>query len=318
MQVSKFNLSIPPIFVVGPLRSGSTLLRLLLDHHSHLNFFGEFEGAVSQAVDNQWPDIDRYWEFVETDRQMRALNLEIDPTLDYEALVRSFLYQLSQRTDKPMIGASVHSRIDLLPRLWPDARFIHILRDPRDVANSAIGMGWVGNVHEGTRYWLDVELRWDRLCDVVPEQQRIEVRYEELVESPEAHLTQICRFLGLDYEAGMLDIEKATTYAYPDPAYSFQWRKKLSAKEVGWVEYQCREKLLQRGYELSGHPIDSPGIFQLASIKLQNRYYRATFNIRSWGLRLWLAHVTAKRFGSSSWKRKVKLRIDEIVRERLK
>lgn len=307
-----------PVFIVGPLRSGSTLLRLLLDHHSNIHIFGEFEGAVSQADGDRWPEMGRYREFVRSDRQTRALDLNVDPQLDYEALVRDFMRQLKERTNKEVIGASVHSRIDLIPRLWPDARFIHILRDPRDVARSAIGMGWVGNVHEGTSYWLDVERRWDLLCEQVPASQRIDVRYEELVAAPVKHLTDICRFLGQDYEEGMLHIEGDTTYANPDPAYSYQWRKKLSAKEVVWVEYQCKEKLLERGYELSGNFLAAPNSFQIAAIKLQSRVYRAVFNIKRWGLWLWLQHILAKRIGGGAWKQRVDQRISAIAEKHLK
>jgi hypothetical protein len=53
-----------PVFVVGPLRSGTTLLRLLLDHHPEINMFGEFEGAVSQAVGDDWPDLDQLSELL--------------------------------------------------------------------------------------------------------------------------------------------------------------------------------------------------------------------------------------------------------------
>lgn len=318
MANSDIELQHPPIFIVGPVRSGSTLLRVLLDHHSLLNICSEFEGAVSQAIGDDWPDIEQYRHFVKHDRQMKALNVELDESLGYEALVHYFLCQMNDRSDKPFIGTSVHSRIDLLPKLWPEAIFIHILRDPRDVARSAIGMGWVGNVHEGIKYWIDAEIRWDRLCAQVPESQRLEIRYEELVEAPSKYLAQVCDFLKVEYEPGMLDIENDSTYSSPDPAYSYQWKQKLNPKEIVWVEYQCKELLLKRGYAFSGHPLGRPTVLQLLGIRLQSRYYRLTFNIKHWGIGLWLKHVIAKRVGTESWKIKIQKQIDVITIKNLK
>ncbi len=318
MKQPEYHLNHPPVFIVGPLRSGSTLIRLLLDHHSQLNIFGEFEGSVCQAREDNWPNIEDYRLFVKHDRQTSALNLDIDESLQYEPLVQSFLWQMQQRSAKPLVGACVHSRMDLLPKLWPDARYIHILRDPRDVARSAIGMGWVRNVHEGTKYWLGPENHWDRLCSLVPPQQRIEVRYEELVEDPQQHLTNICTFLGLEYEPGMLNIENDTTYSYPDPSYSYQWKKKLSNREINWVEYQCKDLLLSRGYQLSGNRISRPSQIEKLYIKAHNRLGRSVANMKRWGVILWLQHFLSKTLGPKSWQLAVQKKIDRIVIERLK
>lgn len=318
MTQPEHQLANPPIFVAGPLRSGSTLVRLLLQHHSQLNIFGEFEGAVSQAKGNDWPSIESYRNFVKHDRQTKALNLTINTSLDYESLVHSFMHQLEKRSTKPFVGASVHSRMDLLPKLWPDARFIHILRDPRDVARSAIGMGWVSNVYEGTSYWVDPEMHWDKLCAVVPEEHRTEVRYEELVADPQTHLSNICTFLGLEYESAMLDIAADTTYSAPDPAYSYQWKSKLSVKEINWVEHQCADLLVKRGYELSGNPITKPSLPQVIYIKAHNRINRSTGNIKRWGLSLWVQHLVAKNMGFRKWHRRVQAQIDDIAIEHLK
>lgn len=308
----------PPVFVVGPLRSGSTLIRLLLGHHSQINIFGEFEGAVSQAIGERWPDMEDYRIFVAHDRQTKALNLEIDESLKYEDLVRSFMCQLEKRSTKPIIGASIHSRMDLIPKLWKDARFIHILRDPRDVAKSAIGMGWVRNVHEGAKYWIEPELHWEKLCSVVPTEQRTEVRYEDLVADPSNHLSKICEFLGLSFEPAMLEIDADTTYSSPDPSYSYQWKRKLSPREINWVEYQCKDLLVACGYELSGNPITSPSWLELLYIKAHNRLGRSLLNIKRWGLSLWLQHVLSKNFGPKSWRLDVQEKIDVLVIERLK
>ena len=307
-----------PIFVVGPLRSGSTLLRVILNHHPDTNVFSEFEIAVNQAQGNHWPTVEEYKTFLRSDRQFAALNLTIDEALDYEALVKSFLEQLHLRKPRKILGASVHSRMDLLPKLWPNAKFIHILRDPRDVAKSCIGMGWVGNVHEGAEYWIKAEKHWELLEAAVPSEQTYTVRYEELVSNPDAEVAKICEFLGLDYRPEMLDIGKDTTYSRPDAGFAYQWKRRLSAQEIGHVEYQCHEMMSERGYEVVSDPVKPPSLFEKLGIILQSRWYRIGFNVERWGLKLWLMYTLCKHLGLRSLQERYQLQINEIATRYLK
>ncbi|WP_226663874.1 sulfotransferase family protein [Microbulbifer aggregans] len=307
-----------PVFVIGPLRSGSTLLRLLMNHHPNIYMFGEFEGAVSQAQGNSWPNIHDYWRFVKTDRQTSAMNLSIDETLDYPQLVKSFLAQHYARNPQSVIGASVHSRVDLLLKLWPDARFIHLYRDPRDVARSCIGMGWVGNVYEGTKIWVQFEQRRKKLREQERPGQSITVSYEVLVSNPDSELARVCEFLSLPYDEEMLEIEGGTTYQKPSSKYANQWKSKLSAREIRWVEIPAKDLMMQQGYKpvIDHHPKIS--IIEILAIRLQNRCFRATYNIKKWGVMLWVEHVFAKRSGIARWIDHVKIRTNQIDRALLK
>ena len=307
-----------PIFIVGPLRSGTTLLRLLLTHHPDIYIFGEFEGSVSEAVGNHWPEIHKYHDFVKRDRMMQALNFSVDESLTYEQLIYSFLEQAYERNPQPFIGASVHSRLDLLPHLWSDAKFIHLLRDPRDVTRSCIGMGWVGNVYEGAKYWIEPELRWDTVRTQVKAENCLIVRYEELVSDPVACLTDICSFLGLSYHPAMLEIEADTTYSRPDPKYAQQWKNKLTENEVAWVEYQCASLMKARGYELSGLPLRKPDLGDRFKLKLQSRWFRMRFNIQRWGAVNWFLFVTSKRIGPKRLRDVMQDRVNKITTKYLK
>lgn len=307
-----------PFFVVGPLRSGTTLLRLLIGHHPKVNCFGEFEGAVSQAQGNDWPELKGYYYFVTHDRQAQEYNFTIDRTLSYEDLVRDFLQQLYERDPKPLIGASIHSRMDLLPRLWPGAKFIHLLRDPRDVARSCIGMGWVGNVYEGAKFWLDPEAHWDVLVSQVDSERCLTVRYEELVMDPERELTRVCDFLGLEYSPVMLDIEESTSYSRPDPKYASQWRKALTKKEILWVEDRCGDRMVERGYARSQHEAGRLGPASKILLKLHNRWARTLFNIQRYGIKNWMLFKLSRKVGSASFKASAQAAINRRKRELLK
>ena len=307
-----------PIFVVGPLRSGTSLLRLLIGGHSQINCFGEFEGAVSEAKGDEWPILEEYYEFLVNDRQTSNYQFNVDKSLKYECLVRSFLGQLYDRKPSRFIGSSVHSRIDLLPKLWPNAKFIHLLRDPRDVARSCIGMGWVGNVYYGANYWLEPERHWDSLCSMTEPSNRLTVKYEDLVCHPEEKLSEICQFLGLDFEAEMLAVDENSTYSRPNAKYAEQWKSKLSPEEVRWVECVCAGKMEERGYTLASDPLKPLTSFEKLKLWIDNRTYRVRFNIGRYGFYLWFMYVTSKKIGLKWAKSKYQKRVNKINAQHLK
>lgn len=308
-----------PVFVVGPLRSGTTMLRLMLDHHPKLNIFGEFEYAVAAVeTGDTWPDRETYLRWLDMDRAFADDRVAVNRSLDYPDLVRSFLAEHAKKQpQKPIIGAAVHSRFDLLPKLWPKARFIHILRDPRDVARSTLQMGWAGHVYYGANYWVGPEQRWEVLTRL-PESQRIDVRYENLVRQPVEELTRLCNFLGVEYDAAMMDYDRNTTYAKPDASLIEQWRRKLTAYEIGLVEAVCGDLLERRGYERSDKQATPPGAPERLKLKVMNRMNMTMFAIKRLGPSLWTRRLLAKHIGSETWRRQIKLETNEVERRFLK
>jgi hypothetical protein len=285
-----------PTFIVGPLRSGTTLLRLMLNNHPNMNFFGEFEGAVSQAKGNAFPKVEEYLKFVAHDRQMQTLNFQVTPSLNYIELIRDFLKQAHGKKETDILGACIHSRFDLITKIWPNAKFIHITRDPRDVAKSTVPMGWASNVYSGSEFWLAPEKRWQKLKRKLNNESYIEVRYETLIRSTEQELTKICLFLGQQYNKDMPNIDKVSTYSKPDAKLVEQWRKKQSVKEVRLVESRCREVMKSLGYEVvntsSGQ---DPSAIQKSILQINNRIYKMNFSIKRYGFLLWLYKILANR-----------------------
>jgi len=307
-----------PIFLVGAERSGSTLLRLVLSHHSRIAWLNEFEYSVDMIDSpDHWPDADPYHEWLRTHRIFQASGLRCEGDT-YPEIVRGFLSQFAQRSGRPIVGATVHRNFDRLLRLWPDARFIHILRDPRDVARSCIGMGWAGNVYAGARLWIDAEQTWGRLIDQADPSRRIEVRYEDLVRDPDRALRPVCAFLGVDYEPGMLEIGATTTYERPDPSFAEQWRRKLTDAEIRLVESRVGDLLASRGYEPSGLPHLQVSWRRRALLNVHDRIGRLRFRIDRFGPRLWLADLVARRFGLSSLRVRTTRRMNEITAAHLK
>lgn len=320
--VGSSELREPPVFVVGALRSGTTLLRLMLDHHPKVCLFGEFEYSVKWVNEEGPPPLDDYYRMLRMDRGYRAAALhagfEIDHSLDYGGLVRSFMDQASRSSGKPIRGGAVHSNFQQLPRFWPDARYVHIVRDPRDVSRSCIGMGWVGNVFYGSKYWMDPILRWKDLEPRLAEHQKHQVKYEDLIRDPVRELTKICDFLGVSYDGSMLEYPVDTTYSAPDPSLVEQWRRKMTDDEIMWVESVCDPLMRDFGYDPHSSPIRPPTKFQALQLALQHRSSRIRRNVGRYGLPLYVSWQVTKRMPDNRLREHVLRKVDDVITGRLK
>jgi hypothetical protein len=283
-----------PTFLVASMRSGTTLLRLMLDHHPELAFFHEFHYSVEALPSDGWPNMRDYLDFLMDHRIFLDSRLAIDTTLDYPALMNSFLIQKQERDGKTHVGATVHLHFDRLSRIWPDARFIHLVRDGRDVGRSRMDLGWAGNIYTGVQSWIDAERLWDRVKGMVPEDRRIEVRYEHLIREPIAQLERICDFLGLDYDPAMLGYHRHTTYQTPDIGLIDQWRTKLSRNEIRLAESRIGELLVDRGYELSGYEPTKVGPLRKRFLLADDRYQRIRARWRGQGTSLLAAQYSMR------------------------
>lgn len=216
-----------PLFVVGCYRSGTTLLRLILDAHSRISIpretrylaligpelssYGELASDraaqerlvrdIGRLLRRQnwpelptWADVDaavKRWTFPEV---ARAVNLHPCPEPE-----RAGLAFWGDKT--PEYVRSVF----FLKRLFPDALFLNLVRDGRDVAASAMGLRFAGGRNPEA---LALEWNEDVLCGLLAERtvpgSVLTLRYEDLVGDAEATVRRVCDFLGLGFEPGML------------------------------------------------------------------------------------------------------------------
>lgn len=302
-----------PIFLVGAERSGTTLLRLMLDHHPKIAFHHEFEYAVDQIeASGQWPALDDYHQYLSTHRIFLNSKFTLDKSLDYPELLNSFLLQKQERSgNKPLVGATVHYHFHHLLSIWPQARFIHLVRDGRDVARSTIAMGWAGNLYTAVDNWIEAEQLWHQMSAHLPPEQKVTVRYEDLIQYSDEILTQICTFLGVAFDKAIYDYAENSTYSLPEPHLLNQWQRKLSEREIRLAEARIGALLKERGYELSGLPY-------LNITKTLQRYYRfhdrwaiTRFRLRRYPFRLYLADVVSRRLPFKNWQKQVQLRMNE-------
>ena len=301
-----------PLFLVSSERSGSTLMRLMLDHHPDIAFASETDFVVERVSDaGERPPVAAYMDWVGT---VRAFDYEIDRSLGYDDLVNDFLRQKQRASgDKPLVGATVHRQFHRLRFLWPHARYIHLIRDPRDVSRSVTQKGWAGNVYQAAEFWIKAEGCWDALLPHLDPDQFVELHYEDLVTRPRSELARVCGFIGVEFDPSMLDYQKtARQYPPPDPKLAFQWKSKLAPRDVALVESRTGRLLERRGYQPSGVPPVRVGAARRALLLGEARTRRLGGRISRYGARVVFLDVFGRRLGLGPAASRAHVRINAI------
>jgi hypothetical protein len=188
------RLVVAPVFVICTLRSGSTLLRVLLDSHSKVRAPHELHlRYVSVHFDQQW-----------SERSMAELGLD---TKSAEYLLWDRLLQRElAASGKELIVDKTPNNVFIVDRLrecWPDARFIFLLRHPAAIARSRKAV--LGEKADDEKNAGLIR----RYCEALEQARRDydghTVRYEDLTADPERETRAICKFLGIPWEPGMLE-----------------------------------------------------------------------------------------------------------------
>jgi len=305
------------VFICGALRSGSSLTHLMLDHHPEIKNPGEFDFLFDQVADNgELPRIDSYHQWLALHRIFQSKQLSVDPLLSYADLTQSFIEQLSQPNS--VLALNIHRGFDRIPFLCPDAKFIHLIRDPRDVAKSSIGMGWAGNVYYGIDHWLDTELAWKRLQAKILPEQYFELKFEDLILSPETVLKELCLFIAVPYSEKMFNYVDESTYSQPDPSLVRQWKTKLTIREVQYVESKAQKLMSELGYDASGYPLIFIGPIERFWLKVSNKLFKMKFAIKRYGFSLYCKERISRFLKLESLNNQARLMINKVDQQYLK
>src|SRR5215467_9040996 len=105
------------VFIVGAERSGTTLFRLILDNHPRVGNPGEFDFLFDRVEDDgRAPNMERYRDWLSTDRIFMSQGLRIDPTLGYLDLIKSFICQKAK--PNRVLSLNVHRGFHKIPRFF--------------------------------------------------------------------------------------------------------------------------------------------------------------------------------------------------------
>jgi O-antigen/teichoic acid export membrane protein len=249
----------PPIFIVGPSRSGTTLLSRMLDAHTSLAIFPETWCYVVldrlgcyEDFKNRWQYIlflNQVWDALRQykDEAARVLAEEAAKRPSYSGPVRPVLQSFGRAyaaaRGATQWGEKTPGHVLWLPQirsLFPEAKILVCLRDPLDVVAS-YDERWGGGRAE-TEYLMrasaQVRHYLHRLLQepAFPVDQILTVRYESLTTYPQEVLQEICQFLEIQFEPNMLEfyrnhanVERDT----PDGQYHHLLAQPATSERVG-------------------------------------------------------------------------------------
>lgn len=308
-------LDMPPVvFVYGALRSGTTMFRLMLNSHPGLSNPGEVDFLFDHLyADTTYPTGWRYdREGLMAGRIFRAHQLQLHPDLEGLDLMADMLRQFQERAPGTVLTVNVHRNIMRIAKLFPTPRIIHMLRDPRDVARSCIGMGWVGTSYHGASVWIDTERDWDRVAPRLSPDQVLTLTFEDLMRDLEPELARVCNFLQVPLHAEMLGYHRASSYDPPDATIAQQWRRKAEPHEIALIEGRCADLMTSRGYPPECGP-RPPGPVEKLALATTNRTGRWRHNIKLYGLPLYAAHHATRLPGLRAFRSRIRKRMDAKV-----
>lgn len=271
------------VFVFGALRSGTTVFRLMLDGHPDIKNPGE----VDFLFDFLTPDTTHHsgWRYdrkgLAENRVFLGSGLHLTDGKEGLDLLADFLDQYEARGDG-VLTLNIHRNVGRALKVLPAARIIHMLRDPRDVARSSIGMGWAGTLYSGVDHWIKTETEWQAIGPTLATDRVHTLKYENLFRDIETELRSICAFLEVDFEPKMLNYHENSTYEPPDVSLVEQWRRKSTAGEIALVEGKAQGLMRPNGYEPTGegrHPSGAEHLWLL----VKNRFLVWRTGVRRFG-----------------------------------
>ncbi|WP_374687511.1 sulfotransferase [Promineifilum sp.] len=274
-----------PIYIGGLERSGKTYMRLMLAAHPEVVF--SKRTRLWTRIYDHWGDLadpanfERCLNAMRQNKHVRALEPDVErlrrefyaivgagfksaPTSDTAAYALLFALvhrHYAERLGKTRWGdqtESVENYAKEILAIFPAARIVHLLRDPRDwyeaiVARDGRRPGRLGDAAERWSRSADLALRHQRRY---PDRYKV-VRYETLAAHPEETLRDVSAFVGLEMTPDMLALGHAarfqdseTRHSPLSTAYIGRFRQRLAAHEWGYLQDQTAARMAAFGYDL--------------------------------------------------------------------
>jgi hypothetical protein len=277
-----------PVFIIGFQRSGTTLLRMMLDAHpdlaipldttglweryaARLDAYGGLAAPSDVArlvADLLQEERIRLW-------QLDASAEEIVGLMEgggYADVVAAFYRAYARSRGKRYWGdkdPGNMTRIHLVNDWFPQARFVHIIRDGRDACLSQLEQDFGhSDLLRCASGWCE-EVTWVRRIGAILGPARyLELRYEDLVREPVARLREVCAFLGLTYDPAMLEYHRHVERSIPDAKRhiwplidrppqrenAYRWKGRLSEGSRLCFEKRAGALLRALGYDVLPEP----------------------------------------------------------------
>lgn len=258
-----------PIFIGGVGRSGTTLLRVILDSHSNIACGPELK-VFAQLV-MTWHNIEERYK-----NSLLDYGISSNDTKEiFSEMMYQFLEKYRIKQNKNRIAEKSPNNVVLfshLHYLFPKSPLIHVIRDGRDVIASLLTMDWLD--HEGkpvpytkdpkqaALYWRDV-VKLGRNFQNYSQSNResyFEIKYEDLINSPETTLKELFNFINEPWEEEVLSFHKknrnlaneSSADQVSQKMYKTaigRWKEDLSKEQIAIIKPLIEDLLIELGYE---------------------------------------------------------------------
>jgi hypothetical protein len=269
------------IFIGGCRRSGTTMLGSIIGAHNtcictpeSINFILDGLGVLNSY--NSHNKLDVVIKHILKNWRFKLWELKIDlaevPWGDindsYPRLIEWIASQYGNKIGKSHTDTWVdHSPGNFsyaltLLNLYPNARFIHIVRDGRAIASSIMPLDWGPNtIIRTAEWWVRGTAYGLALETLLPKEKIIRVKFEDLVSYPEKTVLHLCNFLNIDFQKNMILANGFIPPNYtlkqhslvgkePDQTRISNWETSLSPRQIEIFERLTHEFLLYLGYPL--------------------------------------------------------------------
>lgn len=260
-----------PFFVIGAPRSGTTMLQMALNRHSKIVIPPEtaFFTLLTRSQSGQalhWRRIEKDLNVTLPDKPAQ-LKAGLKAASVFQQLLTGYAAGIGKPCGDLVFGEKSpehQRRVSLIQKTFPDAKFVLIFRDGRDVACSLTKVPFMpGDLHVGFELWRHYFRIQRQLRDILADKLCV-VQYETLVNNPEAELNRIQEFLGLPAESTVAT-GAGNKSGIPNHEVSFKeramqpistsrsgnWKTELTSRQIEILEARGGKELTELGYELS-------------------------------------------------------------------
>ncbi len=213
------------LFIIGMPRSGTKLFRELLNNHDKI-FIPDNEtvfitkylkkyGHKSLSAAEIGKIIDEIKKTLFAQRYLNTRNFNFDnlqaEDINITNFIHLFFHEMCNQIhgDARIIGDKSPNYIydvKLLMSYFPNVKFIHIVRDPRDYVLS-MNKAWGKNIYRAAYRWKKAVSQLNK-TDYSEKDKVFEIRYEDLIQHPETTLMKVCNFLEIEYAEGLIKLDK--------------------------------------------------------------------------------------------------------------
>lgn len=249
-----------PFFVIGAPRSGTTYLAKVLDRHPGIVCTDETR--VMTWINRALNDLPTDKRAIQTLRDRWIAHLETE----LPGLVARFYEGLGARSGVVWGDKNPHyadpktdpAALQTIDRLFPRSRFIHIVRDGRNVVVSLMAKGWALNVHYGVDVWQRHVTHSRDFGRALEPGRFLELRYEDIVADEVAGVKSILDFLEVPEDdalttylrrGGSRDEPVSAPITPADRFGAPMWTERLRPEELAYAEHTLADLLVEYGYE---------------------------------------------------------------------